>query len=272
MGSIPTAITITIFSTGSIPCGPTHNLQIAPQLIQIDLSIPNLHRPYFLIDSETTRRLLLCPKPISTLYSVLSTISTTQPLSCATTWWTWAERDRRTLEQHYEHRSIRRGWNGPPFDPSSGLGLIRLEGSPNGRHLLQHLLRLRRLLDQLASPYPHSRSGTWISLTQPPRQTLNAMLYDNKVYIFNTFQSVLIMALTVFSSVFTAVGNGMVLLSFFLERQLRQATNYFIGSLSMTGFLIGIFRYIFAFLRVICCFFFECFFYVLYYRTLYPYF
>ncbi len=59
------------------------------------------------------------------------------------------------------------------------------------------------------------------------------------------YVTIFIIIFTIIVSLINTIGNGMVLLSFYLERQLQQATNYFIGSLATTGFLIGIFRYIF---------------------------
>lgn len=97
-----------------------------------------------------------------------------------------------------------------------------------------------------SGPSSSSPLATPFALADPNQSNVTAAApstCDALDYKYNTFQAVLIMALTVFSSIFTSVGNGMVLLSFFLERQLRQATNYFIGSLAMSGFLIGIFRY-----------------------------
>lgn len=80
---------------------------------------------------------------------------------------------------------------------------------------------------------------------------LRCKAIDDGSINFSIYTTVIIMTLTVFSSIFTSVGNGMVLLSFFLERQLRQATNYFIGSLAMTGVLIGLFRYSIAFTNTV---------------------
>ncbi|CAF1579750.1 unnamed protein product, partial [Didymodactylos carnosus] len=51
---------------------------------------------------------------------------------------------------------------------------------------------------------------------------------------------VLIAAVGSITSVLTVLGNILVMLAFFLDRQIRQPTNYFILSLSVSDFLIGL--------------------------------
>ena len=156
---------------------------------------------------------------------------------------------------------------GPPFGPSSGPSVSFVSKDPQTVAICYNTFSDYggfSTISPLISPFA---IGDLNKSNATAESTAKCYAYDNKIINFNTFESILIMALTVFSSVFTAVGNGMVLLSFFLERQLRQATNYFIGSLSMTGFLIGIFRYVFDCSYEYFAVFVESFFYI---YTLYP--
>ncbi|TGZ57772.1 hypothetical protein CRM22_009840 [Opisthorchis felineus] len=78
-----------------------------------------------------------------------------------------------------------------------------------------------------------------------PQDHLNFTSNDkanvSEIATYTTAESVIMALLTVIASFITISGNILVLLSFFVERALRTATNYFIASLAVTDVLIGLF-------------------------------
>ncbi|KER30838.1 hypothetical protein T265_02775 [Opisthorchis viverrini] len=71
--------------------------------------------------------------------------------------------------------------------------------------------------------------------------TSNVKANVSEIATYTTAESVIMALLTVIASFITISGNILVLLSFFVERALRTATNYFIASLAVTDVLIGLF-------------------------------
>ncbi|GAA33618.2 muscarinic acetylcholine receptor [Clonorchis sinensis] len=71
--------------------------------------------------------------------------------------------------------------------------------------------------------------------------TSNEKTNVTEIATYTTAESVIMALLTVIASFITISGNILVLLSFFVERALRTATNYFIASLAVTDVLIGLF-------------------------------
>ncbi len=75
-------------------------------------------------------------------------------------------------------------------------------------------------------------------LTSSLSTTIVAVEEDDRYYPFW-----LLVAVAIFggvTSVLTVLGNILVILAFFLDRQIRQPTNYFILSLSVSDFHIGL--------------------------------
>lgn len=76
------------------------------------------------------------------------------------------------------------------------------------------------------------------STTTSLSATTTILPVDDKYYPF--WLLVVIAIFGSVTSVLTVLGNILVMLAFFLDRQIRQPTNYFILSLSVSDFLIGL--------------------------------
>ncbi|CAM4744538.1 unnamed protein product, partial [Rotaria magnacalcarata] len=76
----------------------------------------------------------------------------------------------------------------------------------------------------------------------PPQSSLLTTVKDNlsKDSFYPFWLLILIAIFGSITSVLTVLGNILVMLAFFLDRQIRQPTNYFILSLSVSDFLIGL--------------------------------
>jgi muscarinic acetylcholine receptor len=88
---------------------------------------------------------------------------------------------------------------------------------------------------------PTSRTNWSISYFPGPltsSTTTATILPNDKYYPF--WALILIAIFGSITSVLTVLGNILVILSFLLDRQIRQPTNYFILSLSVSDFLIGL--------------------------------
>jgi len=124
---------------------------------------------------------------------------------------------------------------------SSFVDLDSNRGNASIAHaLLTKLNQENFIRSLLTTTYPTNWNISSISgpspssfLTSP---TIN--LLNNKYYPF--WLLILIAIFGSVTSVLTVLGNILVILAFFLDRQIRQPTNYFILSLSVSDFLIGL--------------------------------
>ena len=100
------------------------------------------------------------------------------------------------------------------------------------RPLLTVTYRTNWSISYLPGPVPHFSSSSSSSLT-------SAITSTNDKY-YPVWLLILIAIFGSITSVLTVLGNILVILAFFLDRQIRQPTNYFILSLSVSDFLIGL--------------------------------
>lgn len=73
----------------------------------------------------------------------------------------------------------------------------------------------------------------------PLSTSLNELNNDSELYSLPT--KIILSTLATLTSLITIIGNLLVMMAFFLNRQIRQPTNYFLLSLSISDFLIGLF-------------------------------
>jgi len=74
----------------------------------------------------------------------------------------------------------------------------------------------------------------------PPPTFLTSTTADSSHRYYPFWLLILIAIFGSVTAVLTVLGNILVMLAFFLDRQIRQPTNYFILSLSVSDFLIGL--------------------------------
>lgn len=70
---------------------------------------------------------------------------------------------------------------------------------------------------------------------------LNVTLRPEKLPLQFTTRKIIILLSTTFVSIATVLGNLLVLISYLKSQELRKATNYFIISLAVADFFIGLF-------------------------------
>lgn len=87
-------------------------------------------------------------------------------------------------------------------------------------------------------PGPPSSFLTYSFSSSSSSTTTTIVAADDRYYPF--WLLVIVAIFGSVTSVLTVLGNILVMLAFFLDRQIRQPTNYFILSLSVSDFLIGL--------------------------------
>ncbi len=124
------------------------------------------------------------------------------------------------------------------------LSFVDLSGNPQHTDIA-HALSTNISHANAIQPYLTATSRPNWSLSYfpgpPPASFLtspNPALATDRYYSF--WILVLIAIFGGITSVLTVLGNILVILAFFLDRQIRQPTNYFILSLSLSDFLIGL--------------------------------
>ena len=121
--------------------------------------------------------------------------------------------------------------------------LVNLGGNRNNAAFAHALLINISQTNFIVPLYTSTYSASWsIShIPGPPSSFIpytEDNLIDDKSYPF--WLLILIAIFGSVTSVLTVLGNILVMLAFFLDRQIRQPTNYFILSLSVSDFLIGL--------------------------------
>jgi hypothetical protein len=91
-------------------------------------------------------------------------------------------------------------------------------------------------ISHIPGPPPSFLTSSFSSLSSLSTTTIAST--EDKYYPF--WLLVVIAIFGSVTSVLTVLGNILVMLAFFLDRQIRQPTNYFILSLSVSDFLIGL--------------------------------
>ena len=81
--------------------------------------------------------------------------------------------------------------------------------------------------------------GNWTDSPLSSTSSSSTAASMTTFYTYSTWQVVLLAALAGVTSLVTVAGNLIVIVSFVVERSIRQPTNYFIASLAVSDLLIG---------------------------------
>ncbi|CAF3405202.1 unnamed protein product [Rotaria sp. Silwood1] len=122
--------------------------------------------------------------------------------------------------------------------------LANLGGNHNNAAIAHALLINVSQTNFIRSTYTSSYRPNW-TISHVPGPPSSSFLTSTKNNLTNDrfYPFWLLILIAVFgsiTSVLTVLGNILVMLAFFLDRQIRQPTNYFILSLSVSDFLIGL--------------------------------
>ncbi|CAF1056584.1 unnamed protein product [Rotaria sp. Silwood1] len=94
------------------------------------------------------------------------------------------------------------------------------------------------MLEQLSLIY-FNDSLTLYNLTNYDFQDSSSTIFISSTHPYPLQVNIALAVIGTFTSLLTISGNVLVLVSFFVDRQIRQPTNYFIFSLAISDFLIG---------------------------------
>ena len=109
------------------------------------------------------------------------------------------------------------------------------ESNNNNNNLIKVDNNLGSLSSSSSSSNGRNENGDAINLDD---KSLTQTANDNVIYSLPT--KIILSTLAATASLITICGNLLVMISFFLDRQIRNPTNYFILSLSVSDFVIGL--------------------------------
>jgi uncharacterized YccA/Bax inhibitor family protein len=84
-----------------------------------------------------------------------------------------------------------------------------------------------------------NESVTLYDLNNYESENISSTIFISSSHPYSRQVNIALAVIGTFTSLLTIGGNILVLVSFFVDRQIRQPTNYFIFSLAISDFLIG---------------------------------